>query len=191
MTPALEVRIPTAVLRERVAEVAADIAAAYAGTAPLLVTVLKGGAFFLADLVRRIGLPLEIDFLAISAYGGGATARIVKDLDTDIRERHVLIVEDIVDTGLTLSYLLQILATREPASLRVCTLLDRRVRRLADLPLDWVGFEVGDEFLVGYGLDLDEHLRAVPAILAVDDLDAVRVDPEGAARAALAREAEH
>ena len=184
----VEVRVPPEVLAERVTELAADITVAYAGTAPVLVTVLKGGAIFLADLARSIALPLEVDFLAITPYGDGGTARIVKDLDHDIRGRHVLLVEDIVDTGLTLAYLLRVLAERAPASLRVCTLLDRRVRRIAELPLDWVGFAVGDEYLVGYGLDLDGRLRGVPAILAVRDVDVARSDPEGVVAAALRRE---
>lgn len=183
---AVEVRVPPALLSARVAELGADITAAYRGTEPLLVTVLHGGAVFLADLVRAVRLPLMVDFLALSRYGSGRRARILKDLDLDITGRHVLLVEDIVDTGLTLAYLLQALAVRRPASLRVCTLLDRRVRRIAEVPLDFVGFEVGDEFLVGYGLDLDGHLRHVPAILAVRDLDAVRGAPEAAVRAALA-----
>lgn len=186
MTDVAEVRVTSAELRDRVGELAADITDTYRGTEPVLVTVLKGGTVFLADLVRRTGLPLEIDFLAISSYGETGTARIVKDLERDIRGRHVLVVEDIVDTGLTLAYLLQVLAARAPASLRVCTLLDRSVRRIADLPLDWVGFEVGDEYLVGYGLDLHGRLRGLPAILAVLDPRAVERDPEGHARAALA-----
>jgi hypoxanthine phosphoribosyltransferase len=178
-------RIPPSLLRERVEEIAADITQAYAGTSPVIVTVLRGGAIFLADLVRRIPLPLEIDFLAISPYGAGETVRVLKDLDRDITGRHVLIVEDIVDTGLTLTYLLQSLAARQPASLRVCTLLDRSVRRIAEIPIDWIGFEVGDEYLVGYGLDIEERLRHVPAILAVLDRDRVMEDPEGHAAAAL------
>lgn len=183
--PVAEVRVTAHELSERVEELAADIAQTYAGTNPVLVTVLKGATVFLADLVRRIGLPLEVDFLAISAYGETGTARIVKDLDRDIRGRHVLIVEDIVDTGLTLGYLMQVLAARGPASLRVCALLDRGVRRIAEVPLDWVGFEVGDEFLVGYGLDADERLRQLDAILAVFDRAALRRDPEGHAAQAL------
>lgn len=172
-----EVRIAPDALRARVDVLADDIARAYAGTAPVLVTVLKGGVVFLADLVRRLPLPLEVDVLALTDYGEGATARIVKDLDTDVAGRDVLLVEDIVDTGLTLAYLLHVLAARRPSSLRVCTLLDRAVRRIADVPLDWVGFEVGDEFLVGYGLDLDEHLRELPAVLAVHDRVALARDP--------------
>jgi hypoxanthine phosphoribosyltransferase len=182
-----EVRVPAAALADRVGELAADIGAAYRGTAPVLVTVLRGGTFFLADLVRRIPLALEVDFLALSPYSAGRTARVIKDLDRDITGRHVLVVEDIVDTGLTLAYLLRTLAAREPASLRVCALLDRSVRRIADVPLDWVGFEVGDEFLVGYGLDVDERVRQVPAVLAVHDVETFREDPEGHARDVLTR----
>ncbi len=185
--PSVEVRVPPDLLQDRVSELAADITQAYVGTNPLLVTVLRGGTIFLADLVRRIPLPLEVDFLAISAYGRGGTARILKDLDQDVAGRHVLVVEDIVDTGLTLTYLLQIIAARSPASLRVCALLDRSVRRIADLPLDWVGFEVGDEFLVGYGLDIHERLRNVPAVIAVHDREALDADPEGVVSAALGR----
>lgn len=180
-----EVRIAPQLLSDRVAELAADITEVYAGTKPVLVTVLRGGTFFLADLVRAIPLPLEVDFLALSEYGEGGTARIVKDLDRDIGDRHVLVVEDIIDTGLTLAYLLQVLASRRPASLRVCTLLDRRVRRIAELPLDWVGFEVGDEYLVGYGLDLHQHLRNLPAVLAIHDRPTFQRDPQRYARTAL------
>lgn len=186
MTTDVEVRVPPRALRGRVAELGDDITGAYAGTRPVLVTVLRGGIFFLADLVRRVRLPLEIDFLAITPYAPDGRARILKDLDRDVAGRHVLVVEDIVDTGLTLAYLLQVLAARGPASLRICTLLDRSVRRIAELPLDWVGFEVGDEFLVGYGLDVDERLRNLPAILAVHDRDAAVADVEAASREALA-----
>lgn len=183
--PSAVVRIPPERLVARVDELARDISDAYRGTAPLLVTVLRGGTIFLADLVRRLSLPVAIDFLALSPYGDGRTAKVIKDLDIDIEGRHVLVVEDIVDTGLTLAYLLRLLAAREPASLRVCALLDRTVRRIAEVPLDWVGFEVGDEFLVGYGLDLDEGLRQIPAVLAVTDRAAMHEDPVGHALAAL------
>lgn len=169
MTPRAQVRVASGRLQQRVAELGDDITRAYHGIEPVLLTVLTGGVVFLADLVRHVRLPLEIDFLAISGYGESGTARILKDLDRSIEGRHVLFVEDIVDTGLTLAYLLQVLAARRPASLRICTLLDRRVRRIADLPLDFVGFEVGDEFLVGYGLDVDGRLRQLPDIVAVAD----------------------
>lgn len=186
MTPPVDVRVRPDLLAVRVAQLGADITEAYGGTRPLLVTVLKGGVIFLSDLVRHVRLPVEIGFLDLADYGESGAARIVMDLDVDIRDRHVLIVEDVIDTGLTLAYLLQVLAARRPASLRLCTLLDRRVRRIAELPLDFVGFEVGDEYLVGYGLDLDGRLRNVPAILAVTDRAALDDDPEGQVRAALA-----
>lgn len=186
---ALEVRVPPEILDQRVTELADEITAAYQRTRPLLVTVLRGGVFFLADLVRRVRVPLEVDFLAISRYDQGRRARIVKDLDLDVAGRHVLLVEDVIDTGLTLAFLLRVLAARDPASLRICALLDRSVRRIADLPLDFVGFEVGDEFLVGYGLDLEGRLRNLPAILAVLDRAAAASDPELLARQALARTA--
>lgn len=181
----VEVRVPPQVLTARVAELGQEVTGAYAGTHPLLVTVLRGGVFFLADLVREVRLPLDVDFLALSRYDAGRRARIVKDLDTDIEGRHVLLVEDVIDTGLTLAFLLRVLAVRDPASLRICTLLDRSVRRIAELPLDFVGFEVGDEFLVGYGLDLDGHLRNIPAILSVRDRAALAEDPDRVARRAL------
>lgn len=184
--PVVDVRVRPDLLAVRVAQLGADITEAYAGTRPLLVTVLKGGVFFLSDLVRHIKLPVEIGFLDLADYAESGSARIVMDLDTDIRDRHVIVVEDVIDTGLTLAFLLQVLAARQPASLRLCTLLDRRVRRIAELPLDFVGFEVGDEYLVGYGLDLDGRLRNVPAILAVTDRAALQQDPEGQVRAALA-----
>lgn len=181
----VEVRVTPAELRDRVREIGTDLAALYAGHDPVLVTVLQGGAVFLADLVRATPIALSVDFLALSPYGTGVAQRIVKDLGTDLTGRHVVVVEDIVDTGLTLAYLLQVLAAREPASLRVCTLLDRAVRRIAEVPIDWIGFEVGDEFLVGYGLDLDGRLRHIPAILATHDRAALRADPEGTVRRAL------
>lgn len=165
----LELRIPPEALRERIAELGRDLTTVYAGTQPVLITVLRGGVVFLADLVRQIGLPVEVDLIAISPYGASGTARFVKDLDEDIAGRHVLIVEDIIDTGLTLAYLIRTLAARRPASLRVCTLLDRSVRRIAEVPLDWVGFEVGDEYLVGYGLDLDGRLRGLDGVFTLAD----------------------
>lgn len=183
----VEVRIPPDVLQQRVAELGEEITISYAGTRPLLVTVLRGGVFFLADLVRHVKLAAEVDFLALNRYDEARTARIVKDLDVDVGGRHVLLVEDVIDTGLTLAFLVRMLAARNPASLRICALLDRSVRRIADLPLDFVGFEVGDEFLVGYGLDLDGHLRNVPAILAVRDREALAEDPDRLVRDVLAR----
>ena len=153
-------------VRRAVCRLGAELAREYAGRDPLLVGVLKGVSFFLADLVREMSIPLEIDFMAISTLKrrGRGAIRIVKDLDHDIRGRHVILVEDIVDTGLTLNYLLGHLAQHEPASLEVCALLDKRRRRLVDTPIRYVGFEVGDEFLVGYGLDFRGRYRNLPFV---------------------------
>jgi hypoxanthine phosphoribosyltransferase len=156
-------------VRRTVSRLARELSRDYADRAPLLVGVLKGVTFFLADLIREMPIPLEIDFMALSGYGkpkaGRAGAvKIVKDLERDIGGRHVLLVEDIVDTGMTLRYLLRYLGQHEPASLEVCTLLDKRPRRLVDSPIRYVGFEVGDEFLVGYGLDFHGHYRNLPFI---------------------------
>ena len=131
----------------------------------LLVAVLKGSVLFLADLVRAITVPVEVDFLAISAYAEGTgRVRLVKDLDADIGGRDVVLVEDIVDTGLTVTYLLGMLERRSPRSLEVCTLLDRRAQRIVPLAPAYVGFEIADEFVVGYGLDWDGRLRNLPYI---------------------------
>jgi hypoxanthine phosphoribosyltransferase len=167
-------------VRARVAELGAELRADYEGVEPILVSVLRGGVVFLADLVRAAAMPCLVDFMAISRFDASedtGVVRIEKDLDLDLSGAHVLVVEDIVDTGLTLTYLLRVLAAREPASLRVCALLDKRARRIVDVPLSYVGFEVPDVFLVGYGLDLDERERGRSELLAVDDLEAVRDDP--------------
>ena len=148
-----------------------DIARDYAGRDLVLVTALKGGAIFLADLCRAIDLPLTIDFMAVSSYGPGAigSVRITKDLDDPIEGRDVLMVEDIIDTGLTLNYLLRVLRQRAPASLAVCTLLDKDVRRFMDPPIEYRGFSVPDRFVVGYGLDLDGLWRNLPYIATLRD----------------------
>jgi hypoxanthine phosphoribosyltransferase len=151
----------------RVQELGAQIAQAYQGQELALISILKGAVVFLTDLMRAIPLPLTLDFMAISSYGSqGAlgVVRIVKDLDQDITGRHVLVVEDIVDTGLTLGYLLRILQARNPLSLQVCTLLDRSVRRIVDLPIAFRGFEIPDCFVVGYGLDYQQRYRNLPFI---------------------------
>lgn len=140
----------------------AALTADYAGRPPVLVGVLKGVTFFLADLMRQIRLPVEVDFMAVSAIGRGGAVRIVKDVDIDLHGRHVLLVEDIVDTGMTLRYILGHLERREPASLEVCALLDKRARRLAEVPIRYVGFELADEFVVGYGLDYHQRYRNLP-----------------------------
>lgn len=155
-------------LRNRIAELGADITADYADQAPLLVGVLKGAFMFMADLARRIDLPVEFDFMAVSSYGAATktsgVVRIVKDLDLDLGGRHVLLVEDIIDSGLTLSYLRKNLMARGPASLEVCTLLLKEGERKVDPELRYVGFDIPDEFVIGYGLDVAERYRNLPDI---------------------------
>ncbi len=162
-----EILISQAELSATVRDLGRRIAEAYQGTDLLLISILKGAVVFLADLIRAVTLPLSIDFMAISSYGEGGSAgvvRIVKDLDQDITARHVLVVEDIVDTGLTLGYLLRTLQARNPASIKVCTLLDRSVRRIVDLPIAFRGYEIPDRFVVGYGLDYRQRYRNLPFI---------------------------
>jgi len=169
-------------IRRRIEELGRTITGDYEGRAPVLISVLKGGSVFLADLMREIALPIAIDYMSISRYGGAAESlgrvRIVKDLDHDIGGRDVIVVEDIVDTGLTLSYLISVLDSREPASVEICALLDKSVRRIVPLELRYRGFDCPDEFVVGYGLDFEERFRNVPDILAVHDMDALRADPD-------------
>ena len=169
-------------IRRRIEEIGRTITGDYEGRAPVLVSVLKGGSLFLADLIREIALPLAIDYMSISRYGDAAESmgrvRITKDLEQDVGGRDVIIVEDIVDTGLTLSYLLSVLRSREPASLEVCALLDKSARRIAPLAIRYRGFECPDVFVVGYGLDFQERYRNVPDILAIDDLAALNADPD-------------
>jgi hypoxanthine phosphoribosyltransferase len=162
-----EILISSEKIAARVLELGRLVAEAYQGDDLLLVSVLKGAVVFLSDLMRAIPMPLAIDFLGISGYGGQGSAgvvRILRDLDQDISGRHVLVVEDIVDTGLTLGYLVRALQARQPASLRVCTLLDRSVRRIVDLPLAFRGFDIPDRFVVGYGLDYHQRYRNLPCI---------------------------
>ena len=152
-------------IRKRVTAMGRQISLDYGGTQPVLVSVLKGVFCFAADLMRHISLPLSLEFMSVSYLGGeDKEVEITKDLDRDITGQHVIMVEDIVDTGMTLNYLLNYLNTRKPASLKVCTLLDKRARRLMDVPLDYVGFEIPDEFVVGYGLDYLEKYRNLPFI---------------------------
>lgn len=168
-------------IRRRIEELGRTITGDYGGRAPVLISVLRGGSVFLADLIREIALPLSIDYMSISRYGGATESmgrvRIVKDLEDDIGDRDVIVVEDIVDTGLTLSYLLSVLDSRGPASVAVCALLDKTARRIAPLDVRYRGFECPDVFVVGYGLDLHERYRNVPDLLAVQDVRAVDVEP--------------
>ncbi len=151
-------------IRAKVAELGQHITADYAGDEVTLVSVLKGSLPFMADLMRQIDLPLRIDLMEVSSYGGTAIessglVRILKDLSAPIDGRHVLLVEDIIDTGLTLNYLLRYLRGKNPKSIKVCSLLDKPARRLVEIPLDYVGFEIPDAFVVGYGLDYGEVYR--------------------------------
>jgi len=164
-----QVLIPEEVLQARVAELGAQISADYVGRDVFIVAILKGAFIFLADLIRHLTVPHEIHFMAISSYGGRATqssgvVRILMDLEASPEGRDVLIVEDIIDSGRTLDYITRNLRTRNPASLRICTLLDKPERREVEIPLDYVGFEIPNEFVVGYGLDFDEHYRNLPYI---------------------------
>ena len=165
-----QVLLTEAVIKQRVAELGAQISADYAGKDLMLVCILKGANIFLADLVREITIPLSYDFVAVSSYGAdtksSGVVRILKDLDESVESKHVLVVEDIVDTGLTLrlSYLLENLRSRRAASVKICTLLDKPSRRRMDVPVDYFGFRVEDQFVIGYGLDYAGMYRNLPYI---------------------------
>ena len=164
-----EVLVSEEALQSRIAELGAQVSRDYAGQGLLLVCVLKGGVMFLTDLMRQISIPHSIDFMAISSYGTGVressgVVRILMDLGTDIRDRHVLIVEDIIDSGHTLTSVINFLNTRCPKSLRICTLLDKAERREVEVPIHYRGFTIPDKFVFGYGLDLDEYFRDLPFI---------------------------
>jgi hypoxanthine phosphoribosyltransferase len=155
-------------LQARIRELGAELSADYADREVLLVGVLKGAVFFMADLMRSLTIPCEIDFMAISSYGASTDSsgvvRILKDLDINIEGRHVLVVEDIVDSGLTLSYLVRNLESREPATLEVCALLTKPSRREIDVPVRYIGFEIPNRFVIGYGLDFAERYRNLPYV---------------------------
>jgi len=163
-----EVLLDADTIAARVAELGAQLSADYAGRNPVLLSVLKGALVFLADLMRTMDIPSSIDLMELSSYGSGTETsgqvRILKDLSASIEGRDVVIVEDIIDTGLTLNYLLRYLAERHPASVSVCCLLDKPARRLADIEIDYRGFTIADRFVVGYGLDFDERYRNLPYI---------------------------
>jgi len=163
-----EVLLDADTIAARVAELGAQLSADYAGRNPVLLSVLKGALVFLADLMRTMDIPSSIDLMELSSYGSGTETsgqvRILKDLSASIEGRDVVIVEDIIDTGLTLNYLLRYLAERHPASVKVCCLLDKPARRLAEIPIDYRGFTIPDRFVIGYGLDYDERYRNLPFI---------------------------
>jgi hypoxanthine phosphoribosyltransferase len=163
-----EVLIPSSEIQDKVRELGERVTEDYRGEKPILIGVLRGAVVVMGDLMRNIDLQCEIDFMDISSYGTGTSSsgvvRILKDLEEDITDRHVLIVEDIIDTGLTLSYLLRSLLARKPASLEICALLSKPSRRRVDLDVKYLGFEVPDEFVVGYGLDYAGAYRNLPDI---------------------------
>jgi len=175
-----DVLIDEQTLRRRVAELGEEVSADYQGRDLLLVGVLKGAVFFMADLMRQLTVPCEIDFMAISSYGASTDSsgvvRILKDLDINIEGRHVLVVEDIIDSGLTLSYLIRNLEAREPATLEVCALMTKPERREIDVPVRYVGFEIPNRFVIGYGLDFAERYRNLPYVGVLDPA----LLPEGA-----------
>ena len=160
-------------LQERIRELGEDVSADYAGRDLLLVGVLKGAVFFMADLMRHLTVPCEVDFMAISSYGAATDSsgvvRILKDLDINIEGRHVLVVEDIIDSGLTLSYLMRNLESREPSSLEICALLTKPERREIEVPVRWIGFEIPNKFVIGYGLDFAERYRNLPYVGVLDE----------------------
>lgn len=178
-----EIRYTQNQIHDRVHDLAAELCTNLEGQRPLLVSVLKGSVIFLADLVRhmgQIGMDVDVDFMSISAYGAesepSGVVRIVKDLEQPLDGRHVIVVEDIVDTGLSVSYLLRALTARNPRTLRVCALIDKAVRRITDLEVDYAGF-ICEEFLIGYGLDFQGRYRNLPCLIAVKDVAAVAIEP--------------
>jgi hypoxanthine phosphoribosyltransferase len=168
-----EILIDENTLQKRIAELGAQISRDYAGEDLLLICILRGGVLFLTDLMRKINIPHMVDFMAISSYGVGARestghVRINFDLKSDIYNRNVLLVEDIIDSGHTLKTVLELLQTRRPKTLRICTLLDKAERREVEIPIHYSGFTIPDKFVFGYGLDIDEYYRGLPFIAAVD-----------------------
>jgi hypoxanthine phosphoribosyltransferase len=168
-----EVLVEEDALKRRISELGGELSRDYDGREPLLIGVLKGAVFFMADLVRQITVPCEMDFMAVSSYGSGTdtsgVVRILKDLDANIEGRDVVIVEDIVDSGLTLSYLVRNLEARGPASLEICALLTKPERRQTDIECRYVGFEIPNRFAIGYGLDYGERYRSLPYVAALDE----------------------
>lgn len=168
MAERIEVLLSEEEVDRRIQEIGDQISRDYAGRQVHLVCVLKGGSFFMCELAKRITVPVSIDFMSVSSYGkdtkSSGVVRIVKDLDEPLAGKHVLVVEDIVDSGRTLSYLLEMLRDRGPEDVRLCTLLDKPSRRVVDIRADYTGFEIPDEFVVGYGLDYDQKYRNLPYV---------------------------
>lgn len=168
MSETINVLLSETEVDDKIKEIGAQITKDYAGKQVHLVCVLKGGVFFMCELAKRIDLPVSMDFMSVSSYGSdtksSGVVRIVKDLDESLKGKEVIVVEDIVDSGRTLSYLLDMLLQREPASLKLCTLLDKPERRVTEVQVDYTGFQIPDEFVVGYGLDYDQKYRNLPYI---------------------------
>ena len=168
MSERINVLLPEEEVDARIQAMGEQISRDYEGKQVHLICVLKGGSFFLCELAKRITVPVSLDFMSVSSYGGGTESKgvvkIVKDLDEPIRDKDVLVVEDIVDSGRTLSYLLEMLRNRGPKSLRLCTLMDKPERRVVDVDVDYTGFQIPDRFVVGYGLDYDQRYRNLPYI---------------------------
>jgi hypoxanthine phosphoribosyltransferase len=171
MTEIQNVLVSKAELEQRVRELGAEISRDYEGKELVLVGILKGAAVFMSDLMREITFPVGIDYMSVSSYGNSSTSSgvvtIKHDIDTDVRGKHVLLVEDLIDTGLTLQHLQQLFLMREAASVRICTILSKPSRRLVDVPIDYCGIEIPDEFVVGYGLDYAEQFRNLPEVWIV------------------------
>ena len=172
MSEHIRVLLPEEELNERIQTLGREISRDYEGRQVHMICVLKGGSFFMCDLAKRISEPVSLDFMSVSSYGSGTKSggvvKIVKDLDEPIKDKDVLVVEDIVDSGRTLSYLLEMLMARGPRSLKLCTLLDKPDRRVVDVNVDYTGFQIPDEFVVGFGLDYDQRYRNLPYIGVVE-----------------------
>ncbi|MCI8433602.1 MAG: hypoxanthine phosphoribosyltransferase [Lachnospiraceae bacterium] len=172
MAESIRVLLSEEEVDKRIQEIGEEISRDYAGRKVHLVCVLKGGSFFMCELAKRITIPVSLDFMSVSSYGGdtksSGVVKIVKDLDESLKDKDVIVVEDIVDSGRTLSYLLEMLRDRGPASLRLCTLLDKPDRRVVDVDVHYTGFQIPDEFVVGYGLDYDQMYRNLPYIGVVE-----------------------
>lgn len=175
MAEKIKVLVSEEEVNKRIADLGREISEAYAGKQVHLICVLKGGVFFMCELAKRITVPVTMDFMCVSSYGDGTTSsgvvRIAKDLDESIEGKDVLIVEDIIDSGRTLSYLIDVLKKRNPNSIHLCTLLDKPERRVVDVDVDYVGFNIPDEFVVGYGLDYAQKYRNLPYIGVVEGVE--------------------
>ena len=172
MSEKISVLIPEEEIRKRIAEVGAQLSKDYEGEEVLMICILRGGVFFACELAKHLTVPVSMDFMCVSSYGSGTVSsgrvKIIKDLDENIEGKHVLIAEDIVDSGNTLSTLIKILQVRKPASIRLCTLLDKPERRVVDINADYSCFEIPDKFVVGFGLDYNQHYRNLPYVGVVE-----------------------